>query len=737
MKLLITAFVSLFSSTLADYVFLESLTVEDSLGVSRHDNRFGFCDYSSNNRNVFVYDFDGSSYNLEGSVLNIPNVHSSFCNYHRLSLYNNHLVVLDDQKIHHFHFDSSTWTLNQQIDATLTSSSAVAVSDNIMLVSEANTNTVEKYDWNGTHWNYDADIARPETGDNFDLFGATIDYDGVSDRWVIAAPQFTGGGITYKGKVWVFDNQVSNPVGIEAPSPVAQDKFGRTVNLKNDTIVVGTPGYDTTLSNRGALMVFTEVGSVWSNQHIISIDTTLQLGVGGSDPGALDFDGEHVIHCRFSSDKVLAFSFNDTDWTEEFLLDSNSNAGRSCAIYNTEIVIPLTGLGNFAAVYSERTAAPTSSPTGPTAPPTPEPTTSPTPSSTLAPVITPNGTVVSKLEIAYELADESDASSTVESLIERADLLYPASTYRNKQTTVSITITGVFSNALYDIVNNEQLLYDTIKETKCGTATSACTITNPSARRVLVGVQENEFQFELVIELDSSQYSSLDGIDIEDPGFITALESTLGITHEETYTISTIDNEIIIQVSIISDNGDGEPLGSDIISDANEMFNNLTAYTTELVSTLGVNGDFVTSTELIKCPVERTCNGQGHELCNEATGVCDCGYFNGDWWWGIDCETKCECDNGAQCVKGICECTFPQWGLRCQNVKEGCTTECAASNVETYECCTGLDTPTDCGCCTSGAVPVDYDTNGSCTSREGGWCSSTQGEDTFGCFILP
>ena len=69
--------------------------------------------------------------------------------------------------------------------------------------------------------------------------------------------------------------------------------------------------------------------------------------------------------------------------------------------------------------------------------------------------------------------------------------------------------------------------------------------------------------------------------------------------------------------------------------------------------------------------------------------------------------------------------------------KSGLVLAYRISNPNTYECCTGLNTPVGCGCCTDGYVPVDYDENGACDTRPDGWCSTQEGEDNFACDLIP
>lgn len=60
------------------------------------------------------------------------------------------------------------------------------------------------------------------------------------------------------------------------------------------------------------------------------------------------------------------------------------------------------------------------------------------------------------------------------------------------------------------------------------------------------------------------------------------------------------------------------------------------------------------------CPDSRDCNGNG--TCDPNTGK----YICVGNWWGVNCDTACECKNA------LCHCTFPYYGLTCSEIRVCC-----------------------------------------------------------------
>lgn len=290
----------------------------------------------------------------------------------------------------------------------------------------------------------------------------------------------------------------------------------------------------------------------------------------------------------------------------------------------------------------------------------------------LPPLIPVNGSLISTIELTFDIADETDAEDTVGNIITHLQQIYPGHEYSALETSVQITMTGVISNALYEAVNDEFLLYETIKEVKAGTAAEVCAIRNPSSRRRLQ-LLENEYPFELVCEFDATQFQFIDGIDVEDdPAFVTAVQNALGLEPNDAHTVTAVDNLVIVQSSLKASRNNSQPLGEELIDDITTVHNNLTAFVTEQLQATAKIGDGLRSSDLILCPVDRTCTGQGNDQCDGETGVCECAFFNSNYWWGINCETPCECANDAKCIDGMCHCKYPYWGLRCDKIKEEC-----------------------------------------------------------------
>jgi hypothetical protein len=492
-----------------------------------------------------------------------------------------------------------------------------------------------------------------------------------------------------QGKVYVYDrsgNSWVETTTITTPTP-GTAYFGLNVACHGDYLLVHE-------NQRDLVRTYHWNGAAWNYDGQVT---------GGANFGnSLIMDSDQYFLAKGDASNFKLFERSGISWTlNKTITQTMTSTDQLDVDTENQLIVSsdstwqdvgrvfiYEGFGDFTApteapTTSPTTLAPTDAPTSaptdnPTSAPTSSPTVNPT-EATMPPTSTPNGTVVSAIEIAFEIKNETDMETAVSSINDALFNLYPGDSYRALEKIVSVTISGAFSSQLYDIVNNEALLYDSIKETKCGTASEYCSIINPSARRMLGtnSVFSNEYQFELVIEIDMGLYSMIDGTNVDDPAFITALESTLGLTHDDAYTVTSIDNKVIIGVTLIVENENNEPLPESLIDTVEDIYSNITVYTTDLVENLGVNGDYVSSTDIIRCPVERTCGGQGNDKCNADTGVCECDYFNNNYWWGIDCETPCECNNGGSCVKGVCHCTFPQWGLRCDNTHTDCQ-QCTA-----------------------------------------------------------
>jgi uncharacterized protein (TIGR03437 family) len=104
---------------------------------------------------------------------------------------------------------------------------------------------------------------KPEDAGDGDWFGSAVALDG--DTAVIGAP-IDDATYSNQGSAYVFvrdETGWSQQQKLFASDPVTLDRFGSSVAIAGDTVVVGAPGAGL---NQGAVYVFTRSGKVWMEQ---------------------------------------------------------------------------------------------------------------------------------------------------------------------------------------------------------------------------------------------------------------------------------------------------------------------------------------------------------------------------------------------------------------------------------------------------------------------------------------
>jgi hypothetical protein len=215
---------------------------------------------------------------------------------------------------------------------------------------------------------------------------------------------------------------------------------------------------------------------------------------------------------------------------------------------------------------------------------------------------------------------------------------------------------------------NETNLYQSIVDNYCGEANLACTYTVATNRRMLA---DENVTITISYDLDEELYQDLinTGYDFNNQSLVDAIAAELGVDPSEIVIVNN-DGTIDIEVTIVDDVPDGEPIGEDFLNDIDNIQDSLSNITSTVVSELGANTNQVSVQGVDYCG-DRTCNDAG--TCDTATGVCTCpsGYS------GVNCEIKHKCDdelpsycaNGGVCAaNGLrCHCNFPFYGHKCTN----------------------------------------------------------------------
>jgi len=208
----------------------------------------------------------------------------------------------------------------------------------------ADAGWVETFRYNSGTRNWDFDevlIASPQSSRA--LFGWSIAVSG--DTAVVGAPGHTssqGRAFVYKRlgfpcvNCWALQGSA---LALSTPAP--NDKFGNSVAIAGDTIVVGAPGR--TISGR--VYVFARAGTTWSQQAELTASHPLIGGQFGSSV-AVAVEGNTVV--VGSPGRAYVFARSGTNWLQQAQLtairpDAGDNFGASVAMWDDRVVVGAYG----------------------------------------------------------------------------------------------------------------------------------------------------------------------------------------------------------------------------------------------------------------------------------------------------------------------------------------------------------------------------------------------------------
>ncbi|MBL1217868.1 MAG: hypothetical protein D8M59_10280 [Planctomycetes bacterium] len=146
---------------------------------------------------------------------------------------------------------------------------SVAVADNMIMVgASGNSGAVYVFRYDGHYWYLDQRVPAPD-GSWGDEFGHAVAMHG--NRAVVGMPEgdghnrYSGVAYTYEwtGSAWVEDTQLEASDGEEG------GLFGHAVAISGDTIIVGAPAIYSSEYAAGAVYIYQNTGSQWSEAYRI------------------------------------------------------------------------------------------------------------------------------------------------------------------------------------------------------------------------------------------------------------------------------------------------------------------------------------------------------------------------------------------------------------------------------------------------------------------------------------
>lgn len=162
----------------------------------------------------------------------------------------------------------------------------------------------------------DEDIIYAQTPVSGERFGSAVAIDG--DTLVVGVPEYdTMAGPQNVGRADIFVRSGTEWVkqtSLYAPAPAGDgDRFGTSVAIQGDTVVVGAPFRDGSHGESGAAYVFTRTGTAWS----VADPLGDEFAVAGDKMGqSVDIDGDTIaVGCpgRISSEGVVRVYERDGD----------------------------------------------------------------------------------------------------------------------------------------------------------------------------------------------------------------------------------------------------------------------------------------------------------------------------------------------------------------------------------------------------------------------------------------
>lgn len=671
--------------------FAKSVAIHGTKMIATHDRDNT---QASNAGAAYSYQWDGTEWVQDATKLYASDPEASDKFGTAVAMYGDYAAVgaqLEDTEgssagaVYTFQWSGSAWVIDSQVlrptelDASDYFGRGVAMGDGTMAITAygyGTTGAIFTYRWVTDQWVRDAPILTPSGSTNTDLLipvaisgdkmavGAYSD-DGVGDASADSGAVYT---YTWSGTAWVQDAAVLRPAGL-----VAGDNFGYSVAFDGPgRLIASAPADDVATSNGGAAYVFEWGGSSWDQVQVIrpvtaSLGSTVYAGTTiGANGGVLAI----AAAGESTGGEVFTYTWVTDSYTNENVVSgtgvtTGDNFGNTLALHGEHLAVSADRddhhASNSGALFTftgTPTGAPTDAPTNsPTLPPVP--TKTPTNSPTNSPTKSPTKTRYTLTKSNLKLGDLNGTrrALVVQGALDDVDAVYGTNAPTTHVTkTVSSTERSTFNFELVAAVGDEATLLAAIEQVRCGQA--ECSISFDRRRRVLQS--SPVVHVELTFSLSAELYNTVDGFNFDDPDFIEALRTELGLNNETAIEVAVTGADIEIDVVVASEKDDDDPLGEDLIQLARNIEERLAQTASTLAVQLGGSAEDITSTYIDLCPQERDCAGNG--TCDDATGVCVCDAP----FRGVNCESTCSCLNGGACDGSYCVCNGLYYGHSCQ-----------------------------------------------------------------------
>jgi uncharacterized repeat protein (TIGR01451 family) len=275
----------------AAYIYARSggvwnLQAKLTTGDTGHAGQFGYAVAISGdtvlvsnktNSSVYVFVRNGTNWTQQAVLTN--GFLGSFGS--KIALAGDNAAVAGNANIYFYRRSGSAWTLVNQFSGT---GSSIAMKGTWAVVGDTTFvpgGIATVYQWNGAAWASFAAVAPPSGDTSFtgQSFGSAVDVDG--NTIVVGAYLFNTGFSNARGAAYVYDFDGTNwnfQQRLQPITPKDQNKFGVSVSVQGDRVVVGMPYPDPSIQHEAAV-VFRQSGATWIDvQEIEHVGITDDFG---------------------------------------------------------------------------------------------------------------------------------------------------------------------------------------------------------------------------------------------------------------------------------------------------------------------------------------------------------------------------------------------------------------------------------------------------------------------------
>ena len=330
-------------------------------------------DNVANSGSAYVYDFDGNNWN-QTQKLTVSNGNSFDLFGLSVSLSGNRVLigaegdddnVSDSGAAYVFDFDGSSWNLTKKIkvfDGGVGDGFGTSVSllgDRALIGSSLdddngiNAGAAYIFDLIGNSWSQTQKLTASDTGAR-DSFGNSVS---LSDNRVLIGARKDDSNGDNSGSVYAFDEnggswEQNQKILAESGTFATSQLFGASVSLSGNRALIGTPFDDSNGNNSGAATIFDFDGTYWTQTQIITaVDGAIDDEFGSS----VSLSGDiALIGAPFNSSiadnsgSIYFYEFDGTIWSltqKSSVIDgaNDDNFGKSVSLSGSRALIGANG----------------------------------------------------------------------------------------------------------------------------------------------------------------------------------------------------------------------------------------------------------------------------------------------------------------------------------------------------------------------------------------------------------